>query len=397
MLHMAPWGLPMKRVTILVLGLVMLLGAVLSSGAEATPAAGDDTWPLTYITRPCVSIGIQDASGGPPRIVCSGITGRPATITVPTPYLSDRAPELSLVTIPTLFNLGWDPASLLAQDSEPLTIPNPIGNPTDKLQNVRVQLRLRALGASAEPSESAIVSGNLSVETEDTLYLLKTDDRSDLYHYACQVPASPDLAGLANALLSIPSTYGGYGDSGCTAIEGHLDSVVTGTPAGVSWGIDEREFQRFPGWAQVAFPHFIAFSPYASIYGNGTDHGSPAFQISGTTRFVVESRVLWDLHLHKVTDTVTDCQWSYWDDYDFIDWDRWPRPIYCRRNVTVSWPIYCDPWATEGSLRCPYGHPDDWWISYGPIEVQAIRRPDGSYGTTYDFVSVQSQALLTAP
>jgi hypothetical protein len=60
----------------------------------------------------------------------------------------------------------------------------------------------------------------------------------------------------------------------------------------------------------------------------------------------------------------------------------------------VTWPPFCTPFDGD----CDYGHPDDWWIPYVPaLEVQAIRLPDGTYGSTYDFVSVQSQALLTAP
>ena len=381
----------MKRKAILVLAPVLLLGAVVFSTADARPAAGNTTWPLSLITRPCASIGVQGPGGGPPRVVCMGVTGRPATVNVPTPWLSDRAPEMSLVSIPTFFNLEWDPGSLDAQDSAPLTLSYPIGNPTDKLINVRVQLRLRAWDYPAQgTTETSFTMGNVALETPDSLYLVNaTDTRNTYYQFAC----TPDaVAGLdpSNPLLSIGPGLGGY-PAGCASIQEELGGVGSRSPVTYTTGF--RDTQRYPEWGDITIPQFLGFTPFASIYGAGMDRGSPAFQVIATTRFAVEARVVWDVHQERREDVEIDCQWSYRNNYDFIDWSRWPDPIYCRRNVTVSWPTFCERF--DG---CPYGNPNDWWIPYVPaLEVQAIRLPDGTYGTTYDFVSVQSQALLTAP
>jgi hypothetical protein len=331
--------------------------------------------------------------------VCSGITGRTAVVNVPTPWLSDRAPELSLVSIPTFFNLQWDSTSLGAQDSAPLTISYPVGNPTDKLVNVRVQLRLRALPYPESNSESQLATANVAVESLPPpyyTYLVDPDDPNSMDPDAC-FPSDEH-----NALLTILGDSGGYANQGgtgaCANIRASLHALSARPdfdhfvlPAAGLSGSTER----YLGWPNsLPMSQFLVFTPFASIYGEGTDRGSPAFQVTATTRFQVEARVVWDEHQERRERVDIDCQWSYRNDYDFIDWTRWPDPIYCRRNVVVWWGTFCRP--LDGG--CPYGNPDDWWIPYVPsLEAQAIRGPDGTYGLTYDFVSVQSQALLTSP
>lgn len=389
----------MKRKLVFVLVPVLLLGAVVFSTADAGPSAANITWPLSLITQPCVSISVQGSGSGPAQVVCTGVTGRPATVNVPTPWLSDRSPELSLVSIPTFFNLEWDPQSAGAQDSAPLTLSYPIGNPTDRLINVRVQLRLRAVDARGSDSDSSLAMQNVTIESPDLLYLIDADDTgNEFYQYACvrqsSVPLDPSL--VSNPLLTIGPGLGGY-EAGCTSIQSALDDIGVGFPfEEFTAGVGDASTFRYMDWLPLSMPRFISFTPFASIYGAGADRGSPAFQISATTRFAVEARVVWDQHRHKQEETTIDCDWSYREDYDFIDWSRWPNPIYCRREVVVTWPVFCEPFA--GSCGSYYGNPDDWWIPYVPaLEVDAIRRPDGSYGITYDFVSVQSQSLLTAP
>lgn len=158
--------------------------------------------------------------------------------------------------------------------------------------------------------------------------------------------------------------------------------------------IGYQNTQRYIDWRMLSPNPFVAFSPYASNHGSGTDLGDPAFRLTATTRFAVEARVVWDRHDHKVVYTTTDCQWSYSDNYDFIDWGNWPGPIFCRKEVTIDWQTVCSPFAGG----CDYGKPDDWWQTVIPVfQAEAIRRPDGSYGTSYDFISVQSQSLLSLP
>lgn len=389
----------MKWKPIFVLVPVLFLGAAVFSTADARPAAANITWPLSLIMQPCVSIGVQGPGSGPAQVVCTGVTGRPATVNVPAPWVSDRSPELSLVSIPTFFNLEWDPQSAGAQDSAPLTLEYPVGDPTDRLVNVRVQLRLRAVEAGGDASESRLLAANVAVETPDSLYLIHPDDTgNEFYQYACgrQSGLPLDLSIPSNPLLSIGPDLGGYED-GCPGIQSALADLGPSFPFGAfTSGAGNSSTFRYMDWPALPMPRFISFSPFASIYGAGADRGSPAFQISATTRFTVEARVVWDEHRHKQEEITTDCDWSYWPDYDFIDWSRWPGPIYCRNQVVVTWPVFCEPFA--GSCAGYYGNPDDWWISYVPaLEAEAIRRPDGSYGVAYDFVSVQSQSLLTAP
>jgi hypothetical protein len=380
----------MKWRLVFVLVPVLLLGAVLYSSADARPAAENVTWPLSLITQPCTSLGVVGPGGGPPRIICNGVTGRQASISVPTPWLSDRSPELSLVGIPTFFNLQWDPRSIAAEDSQPLTMSYPVGDPTDKLTNVRVQLRLRPAHALGTPSESLLLAENLAVSTPDRLFLVDpTHAENQNYDFACTPGADVKWEQPSNALLSVSTDWGGY-----QSCEGITAGMATPKALLPTFTDGAGNAERYPGWASLSVPRFLALTPFASIRGAGTDQGSPAFQIIGTTRFQVEARVVWDEHQEKHVEVGVDCKWSYRDNHDFVDWSRWPGPIYCREKVTVTWITVCRP--LEGG--CAYGHADDWWVPYiPPYEIQAIRRPDGSYGLTYDFVSVQSQALLTTP
>ena len=372
---------------------VLLVGAYFASPADARPSAVNTTFVWNYIRQPCTSVSVEESGSSPARVICSSIAGaRLASVNVPTPWLPARAPQLSLVGIPTFFHLDWDPQSVGARDSAPLTISYPAGAPTDKLINIRTQLRLRPVAYPANSSELRLVTGNASIVTSDPIYLVDAQDTgSDYYRYAC----SPGLGEKSNALFEVGKDYGGYED-GCASIQDLLPNPTSHKPT-LAHPLAGLTTERYPGWTALDMPVFLTFTPYASIYGAGTDQGSPAFRISATTQFQLEARVVFDEQQYRHEETVIDCQWSYKDDYDFIDWSRWPTPIYCRRNTVVTWPVLCRP---GGSPSCDpyYGDADAWWVPYVPaLEATEVRRPDGTYAATFDFVSVQSQAVLTTP
>lgn len=383
----------------------LLLGAAVYSVADARPAAGSSTWPLSLITNPCTWVGLQGAGSGPARVVCVARSGRLATINVPTPYLSDRTPELSLVNIPTFFNLEWDGDSQGASDSAPLTITNPPGSgATDQLTNVTVQLRLWAVDASGSSNEERLVSENVAIERLGRLTLVPASaigkDGGPFNaeaSFACNAVADPS----GNALLTIRNEEGGYNADGseglatCEKMAGDLAPLEESFDYKLAGPHFADETFRYMGpWLPLSVSRFLAFSPYASIYGAGTDRGSPAFQISATTRFRLEARLIFDTHNEwGVSDTVEVCSRFKTPPYDYIDLSNWPE-IFCRTEEIWGWVYFCSPFGGD----CPYGHPDDWWMPVSEaLEVQVIRRPDGTYGRTYDFVSVQSQALLAAP
>lgn len=380
-----------KRLFVLVP--VLLFGACFASPADARPSAANTTFVWDYIRQPCTSASVVDSGSSPARVVCSSIAGaRLASVNVPAPWLPARAPQLSLVGIPTFFHLDWDPQSVGAEDSAPLTISYPAGAPTEKLINVRTQLRLRPVAYAADSSEDRLVTGNAAIVTSDSIYLIDAQNTGSLnYGYAC----TPGLEDRQNSLLEVGKDYGGYRD-GCASILELLPKPASHIPS-LERPLAGFTSERYPGWTNLDMPVFLAFTPFASIYGAGTDQGSPAFQISATTQFQLEARVVFDEQQYRHEETTIDCQWSYKDDYDFIDWSRWPRPIYCRRNTVVTWPVVCRP---GGSPSCDpyYGDASNWWVPYVPaLEATQVRRPDGTYAATYDFVSVQSQAVLTTP
>jgi hypothetical protein len=372
---------------------VLLLGAYLVAPADARPSAANTTFAWTYIHQPCTSAYVLDSGASPATVYCTSVAGgRLASVNVPAPRLTARSPQLSLVGIPTFFNLDWDPGSVGAADSLPLTISYPVGSPTDRLVNVRTQLRLRQVPYTGDSSEIRLLTGNLALLTDDSIFLLSaTDTGGRMYGYAC----TPGLAERTNALLEVTGAQGGYED-GCASIMEGLPGPSRNKPE-LKSPLAGFSTARYPDWTALEMPVFFAFTPYASIYGAGTDRGSPAFQISATTQFQLEARVVFDEQQYRQETTTIDCHWSYKDDYDFIDWTRWPNPIYCRRNVVVTWPTFC---TVGGSPSCEryYGNPDNWWVPYVPaFEATEIRTPEGAYGATYDFVSIQSQALLTTP
>jgi hypothetical protein len=369
----------MRKLFLVTVPVILLAGLVFAS-ADARPLAANTSLAEYYIANPCLSLSMSEGGSGPSQVYCLSPTNTIASINVPAPWLSSRAPVLSLVNIPTFFQIDWDAASLGFQDSPALTISYPSGDATDRLVNVRFQLRLRPIEASVP--EGGLATGNLVFMASPGVFLVDAADTGDVYYkYAC-APGLPEIGSPANALLTVLTHQGGY--ENCDAIQRLLFGM--GNPFADA-------LERYPGWSAPAMTQFLAFSPYASIYGAGTDSGSPAFQVSATTYAIVEARPVWDQHEERSEQTIVDCEWEYWQDYDFIDWTRWPDPIYCRSTTVVTWGTYCEP--ARGN--CPYGHPDDWWTSVAIVDASVIRRPDATYSTTYDFASVQSQALLTAP
>jgi hypothetical protein len=367
------------KAKILLLIVPLLLIAVLavypvSAGSLSANISGA----VQLITNPCSSAGIQTSKSSPELVSCkSPVNDFKAFISVPVPYLVDQAPNLGLVSIPTFHRLTWDPNSLGYIDTAPITFAYPSGDPKDRLVNFRVELRL--LPGKASPEGNDIVIENVVLNAIGPI----------IYHL--EDPEIPDYVCSqgSNTLLAVPSGQGGLvkeGDHTCEGIKNLLGSYPKNIP---SLGDDER----YEGWQALEPPEFITFSPYASIKGKGTYEGSPAFQLAATTAFILEARVNWDVHQVKNIVNETVCSWSFWDDYDFIDEDNWPDPVFCRNEVRVEWETYCKPNAGG----CSYGNPEGWWQPILEGSVDLLRRADGSYGPTYDFLSVQSQPLLTSP
>lgn len=370
----------MKVKLFLVLIPSVVLGALVVSPVDARPSPASITRAVELIMDPCNSPAILSPASGPAMVTCeSTANGLNPFINVPVPYIVDRAPNLSLVSIPTYFRLIWDSSSLSYIDTSPRIYEYPPGAPTDRLINLRVQLRLKP--GDISPPDNGVVIENVAL-TAVGLNIFREDDSSVEKESMCNP--------THNTLLTVSTNQGGFSTgkskNPCMSIQSLLGSFPSSTP---SMGDPER----YIDWRELIPSDVITFSPYASIHGTGTDHGSPAFQISAATSLVVEARVIWDEHREKIPREVTVCDWSYWDVYDFIDWDRWPDPVYCKIEVFVEWPVYCEPF----SGNCPYGNPDNWWRPIAEGEVELLRRPDGTYAETYDFVSVQSQPLLVAP
>lgn len=357
---------------------LLFLGLLIAAPADARPSSANITHAVELIANPCTSPDIRTSSSSPALVTCeSTADGLHAFISVPVPYIVDRAPNLSLVSIPTFHRLIWDSDSLGYIDTRAQIYAYPGGDPTDRLINMRLELRMKPGGSSPAADELPIENVVLNA--------------ARLSIYSVGSNAIPDyVCGQEwNTLLSVPAKQGGFvraGDNECRGIQSLLEDYPPSAP-------ELGDPNRYVDWKPLVPSDVITFTPYASIRGTGTDRGSPAFQLSASTSFVVEARLVWDEHREKRTVEETVCDWSYWDDYDFIDWDRWPNPVFCRREVSVEWARFCRPFSGD----CPYGNPDDWWQPVAEGTAVMLRRPDGTYAQTYDIVSVQSQPLLTPP
>ena len=374
-------------------------GACLASSRRSSPRpptprplAANTTFAWDYIRQPCTSAYVEDSSSSPARVICTSTAGARlgfgecshAMAACPcAPAQPCRRPDL--------LRLDWDPHTIGAHDEPRLSpVSYPAGAPTDKLINVRTQLRLRPVAYAGSSSEERLVTGNAAVVTGNSIYLMDAQDTASLnYGYAC----TAGLEDRQNALLEVGKDYGGYRD-GCASIPS-LPKPASHIPT-LEHPLAGFTTERYPGWTNIDMP---VFSLHALCLDLRRRHrsGLSRFQISATTQFQLEARVVFDEQQYRHEEITIDCQWSYKDDYDFIDWSRWPRPIYCRRNTVVTWPVLCRP---GGSPSCDpyYGAPDSWWVPYVPaLEATEVRRPDGTYGATYEFVSVQAQAVLTTP
>lgn len=372
--------------SISLLAIVLAFAGILEGRADQS--AGKFLIPTSLINIPCSAMRLSEGDA-PTTFSCTGLTemlsGNYASITVPTPRIFEKVPDLTIVAIPTYVSIGWDENSFSFNDATRSVFNFSGGGSEQRLINLRYELRIRPMNAFAV--QGGYASGNLAIDSPNLNYLKMsgiqgTGPYESEYFTLCFDPIK--------SLVTINPNQGGFGD--CAGITSQLKSVP-GLPASI--GDRYQEPDKYFSDDAIAL-----WSQYASTIGSVNIEGAPAFELNFTTYWNVEARVYWEKHEMKYVENeeIIDCRWEYWNDPDaYIDWTRWPGPIYCKKEIVekVRWDVYCEPELQN----CSYAttHPDDWWRSTAFVVSPKVLNPEGTYSDNYSLVVIQAQPLLFLP
>ncbi len=411
----------LKRFSIICVFLIVL--CLVFSKADAKNQWDTYIVPVRLIQNPCSFHFEIRTHSAPDGVGCVGPSelngiadGNVAFINVPVPKIVKKEPELSLVGIPSFFMVTWDPDSFAYADSA--TVPyyewteNGIRN---RLVNVRVQMRAKP--AVIQSTEYELNMGSVGIEIGDQ-YGLRIDSENALagssigskFEDAC-------IAGFGlsqNSLFLIPKAWGGW--QILDTIDGYPMLDICSDFKKKLLLSDFTAYiphnDRYLDWSiknVMVNPSIIGVvSESASVDGIGFENGSPAFRIRIVTHASVEARVIWDRHekLEEIKNKVWDCSWDYYDDYEEIEWERWPEPIFCKYiyKIKKDWMTLCKPSMRTCGENYGLKDSDFWWmpITVGQYIVQAdtVLVPfdnDFRYSDQYDFVVIQAQPLLVVP
>jgi hypothetical protein len=411
----------LKRLSIFCIFLIAL--SLVFNKANAENQGNSYLVPRRLIQNPCSYDFEVRTYSTPDGVGCVGpselnglANGNVAFINIPVPKIVKKVPELSIVGVPSFFLVTWDQASFAYADSAIVPYYEWIENGVrNRLINVRVQMRVKP--AVVQSSEYELIMGNVGVEIGDQTQLVIDNEYAKSRSSASSKFEESCIAGYGvgqNSLLLIPKAWGGWQPDGVDEESRKLDvcnefqkTLLTSASAE-----DIPHDDRYANWSQeyvMVNPSIIGtVSESASIDGIGFENGSPAFRIRIVTHASVEARVIWDRHdkLEERKEKMWDCSWDYYNDYEEIEWERWPEPIFCKYiyKIKKDWVPLCKP--SMGTCGEKYGLKDSdfWWmpVAEGQYVIQAdtVLVPVGSgyrYSDQYDIVVIQAQPLLVVP
>jgi hypothetical protein len=425
-------GAPMavlKRLFLILFSLVAL--CFLFSKADAKNQEAAYRVPVGLISKPCSYTFEFRTHDAPDRVGCVGpeelnelANGNVAFISVPVPKIVKKEPELSLVGVPSFFLMTWDEASFTYADSAPVQYYEwTEDNVRNRLVNVRVQMRLSP--AVVQGNEYELIMGNVGIDVlDDQALYIDSDTSSWKYSYSSNVKKSCIAAwsGEGNSLLTIPWDWGGWQDDdqhkpkelffdmcGVFTEQLNIEDYVSFFGDNEELDFLLTRYHKWGGENALVTPSIIGiFSNNASTNGAGSEHGSPAYRIRFVVYAKVEARVIWDRHdrLEEKREKVWDCSWDYYEDYEEIEWERWPEPIFCKTiyQITRDWVPLCRPSMGTCGEFYNLKNSDSWWISVDDgiyvIQADTVLAPDRNgyqYKDHYDVVVIQAQPLLIAP
>jgi len=354
--------------------------ALASSGGKTHVAAAAP--PMDYagiqwlIDNPCQGWQLLEPGDGPPQLICNGVfAGDQAMIIVPTPYINHRVPELALVDVPIVIQVGWTPDAFGWQDSEPRSIEWP----ANRIEGYRIELGLSPDPTTSTVTWSPVSDGNLAAFSLDARMRLYSESQ---YSQAC----------TSSSLAKLPEGLGGLKLCPASAAEALLPGGLVAGPSA-----EQRNRYAWDGAGVFRGGWFGGLSQWASVTGSGSVDGRPAYRTQFMTGWALYARVQWDYHWKRFEQTVQYCGWEYYGEPGWYwDWSQWP-PV-CVDEVETRWEKFCPP--NNPKAGCPiisYGITSDWWRYMGSMEARTIYLPDRGYQPHLDLVVLQSQALLTAP
>jgi hypothetical protein len=358
--------------------IAMMVAAIPRAGtgvAQAAPGLqyADVGW---LIDNPCQSWLLEDPGTSQPRVICNGVfSGDRASINVPAPTVNARLPELGIVDLPMIVQLGWAPGTFDYADSSTRTIEWS----RNRLEGYRVELSLSPHAGTSTLVTSSTRQGNLAVRSLDERLYVRGKDQ---YPAIC----------AASSLDDLPANLGGVELCPASSVDAQL-------PGGLITGPSGSMLQRYnwDGGSPFRGGWFAGWSEWASVDGSGNLDGSPAYRVEITTGWALFARVQWDYHWRELTQTEQHCGWEYYGEPGWYwDWDEWP-PV-CIDVTTTYWQKYCP--VNNPEPGCPtisYGRSSDWWQYIDAFEAHTIHLGADGFARYLDLVVLQSQPLLTGP
>ncbi len=422
-------GAPMKVLKRLFLILIFLVAlCFLFSKADAKNQEAAYSVPVMLISEPCSYTFEFRTHDAPDQVGCVGpeelhelANGNVAFISVPVPKVVKKEPELSLVGVPSFFLVTWDADSFTYADSAPVQYYEwTESGVRNRLVNVRVQMRLSP--AAVQGDDYELDMGSVGIETGDQYQLIIDSENAKVRSRSSSKFEEACIAGFGrsqNSLLLLPEEWGGWQKKVGDELIQDIDVCNKFKQDLIGENEDTGE-SIVPHLSNDRYLHWIVgnvmgnssiigvLSESASVSGSGFAHGSPAFRIQFFTQASVEARVIWDRHdeLRVTKEEMKDCSWDYYEDYEEIEWERWPDPIFCKTiyKITKDWNPLCKPSMRTCGEKYDLENSDFWWkpVADGQYIILAntVLVPDGDgyrYNDQYDFVVIQAQPLLVVP
>ena len=341
--------------------------------AAPPPQYSDAAW---LIDNPCQSWHLVDTGAAQPQVICDGVfDGDRASINVPAPAVNARLPDLGIIDLPIVIQLGWTPGTFDYADGPRRTIEWS----RNRIEGYRVELGLSPHAGTPAVLASSARIGNLAASSIDERLRLFGRDQ---YPVLC----------ASSSLDDLPANLGGVELCPATSVDAQLPGGLVTGPSG------EMQLRyNWSGGSPFRGGWFAGWSEWASVDGSGSVNGSPAYRVEFTTGWALFARVQWDYHWRELIQTEQHCGWEYYGEPGWYwDWDQWPPT--CIDVTTTYWQKYCPPNNPEPG--CPvitYGVSSDWWKYIDSLEAHTIHVRDEGFDRYLDLVVLQSQPLLTGP
>lgn len=343
----------MNKLPFRVFTVIALLSITITTPNSLTPASAAPAshpllaWTSAQLARqPCVRVSPPETyrlSGVEPQFYCKGHLSAEAIILVPIPKVVPT-PSTSIVGVPTILSVGWEPSHFNMAAAAPVDLP-----PTrwERIYGYQVQLRAVAWPYVDSPQIPPTNRNYAPYELQ--------------VHVGYNENTIDEVCG--RSLMQIPGEFGGIRDLVC-------ENQKNG-PAGISNTFYVMGSSGRPDW-------FWVQAEQSSIWGGMTFNGEPAYRIRFASLFRIQARSVWqDREAYEIVGWKEVCDWYYNRALGFWEWR-------CR-NVPIR------EWVRKGPGGTQWTNPNGSTVFY---EHDFVMTPDNKLSRIYPLLVYQSQPLL---